>query len=135
MSTLLVTLLFTIAASGVVQQTKWKPFSSPDGSFSVLFPNSPTEHKQTIGGINTLMYVSGDDNATEYAVAFADYPEANIKQLHPDKIFDAGRDNLIATEHGKLIKQSTITLEGVPRQSHYCRNARWAHYNGEALSY
>jgi len=114
MRTLVVTLLLTIVASGTVQQPEWKPFSSPDGSFSVLFPNSPTEHKQTIGGINTLMYLSVDDDATEYAVAFADYPEANIKQLTPDKIFDAGRDNLIAAEHGTLIKQSTITLEGYP---------------------
>lgn len=81
MRTLTLTLLFLAAATGAVQQPKWKTFASPDGSFSVLFPNSPTEHKQTVGGFNTLMYVSVDDNETEYMVGYTDYPEANIKQL------------------------------------------------------
>jgi len=118
MRTLIVTLLFTIVATGTVHQPKWKTFSSPDGSFSVLFPDNPTENKQTLntaaGPINSAMYISKDDNATNYMVGYTDYPEANIKQVQPDKMFDGGRDRLIASEKGKLITQSTITLAEYP---------------------
>jgi len=118
MRTLIVALLFTIVASGAVQQPKWKTFSSPDGSFSVLFPNNPTENKQSVntaaGSINSTMYISTDENATNYMVGYTDYPEANIKQVQPDKMFDGGRDRLIASEKGKLISQSAITLAAYP---------------------
>jgi hypothetical protein len=69
MRALTMTLLFLAVASGAVKQTNWKTFAAPDGSFSVLFPNNPTENKQTVntaaGPINTTMYVSADDNATK----------------------------------------------------------------------
>ena len=118
MRRLILTLLLLAVGSGAVQQPKWKTFSSPDGSFSVLFPNSPTENQQTLntaaGPINSTMYISTDDNDTNYMVGYTDYPEANIRQAQPDKMFDGGRDRLIASEKGKLISQSTISLAQYP---------------------
>jgi hypothetical protein len=67
-----------------------------------------------LGAINTTMYVAEDGEVTSYIAGFTDYPEANIKQVQPDKMFDGGRDRLIATEKGKLITQSAITLAGYP---------------------
>src|SRR5450432_3910029 len=116
------TLFFFVALTPILAQPPagdWKPFSPKDGSFSILVPNAPKEHKK---GVKTaagetevvlfeLLVAPGDG---KYAIGFTEYAESAIKPGTEDKRLDNARDAAKATAKGKLKREKSLLLDTFP---------------------
>ncbi len=103
--TLLFLLVFVALAS--CQQTVWKKFDSPEGAFSVMVPDVPTEltrtaHTPSAGDVDAhLCLVEQEDFV--YGVTYADYPEDYIQQISLDNFFEMAIDGAAANTQGTVL--------------------------------
>jgi hypothetical protein len=100
-------------------QAEWKPFTPQDGSFTVLFPAAPTEHKKSIkvadGTVEAVLFevlVPASDG--KFLVGYSEFPEASIKPGTEDKRLDNARDGAVAATKGTLMGQKILLLDGYP---------------------
>ena len=62
-------------------QTEWKEFTSPEGNFRVVFPETP---QQQMGAERNLHQSSATAGAESYGLAYADYPPGTDWEVCPD---------------------------------------------------
>jgi len=110
----------------------WKRFSSADGNFSVLFPGTPQEKRQTertpIGEIELHCFIVEADRQTAYGVNYSDIPQsANLRD--PQKFFDRSQA-LTAGEKGKILFQQEIKLGNSPGREFKFSKGGKSNYSG-----
>lgn len=103
-------------------QSIWKPFSSSEGGFSVLFPGAPKTTQEMIqygSELSTELHLFAVDRPQEsivYIVGYADFPFDLSKQT-PESIsglFDSVRDGQLQSGQGKLLAEREIQIAGYP---------------------
>jgi hypothetical protein len=95
------------------QQSAWKEFNSSEGAFSVLVPGTPKEQTINVNIEGTPIdchFFMLEQKDMVYLVAYADYPEALIHGRALDAILDGARDGAVANCKGRLLGESTISL-------------------------
>jgi len=63
--------LITLFLATMFAQTEWKEFTSPEGNFRVVFPETPQEQK---GAERNLHQFSATAGVESYGLTYADYP-------------------------------------------------------------
>lgn len=102
-----------LAAS--MPQPSWTEFSLEEGGFSVLMPTKPMQ--QTIPAaesVNVHLYSSLGSNGVGYLASYADLPESLSDQAQTIKALDDARNEQLKASKGRLLSETTITLEGYP---------------------
>ena len=103
-----------------IAQSIWKPFSSPEGGFTVLMPGTPTLEQETIndpqlGSVNLNGFIGERPDEAIYMVVYADLPSNVV--LTPDDA-DTLLQSLIrefSNDPGdRLLNQQTINLGNYP---------------------
>ena len=98
------------------QQPVWQELRSIEGGFSILMPGAPTPNKVTVNtawGVREVdMFSWGDENSSEYIVAYSKFPKTDSKVVTTGKLFDKVRDEILSVEQGKLLSEAAITLDG-----------------------
>jgi len=110
-------LAVTLLASCSLLSQPWVEFTSPDGSFSASFPETPEEQTQSIdtaAGPITLHGFTVDRGYIAYAVMYSDFPSDLIQQGDPDLLLDGGVDGAVTNVQGNLVSKTTISLDGHP---------------------
>jgi hypothetical protein len=98
-----------------IQQPTWTEFSLEEGGFSVLMPTKPLQ--QTLPAaesVNVHIYLSLGANGTGYLASYADLQDAPADQAQTIKALDDARNGQLKTSKGKLLRETTITIEGYP---------------------
>jgi len=95
----------------------WKPFTSKEGGFTILFPGIPTESKQETktpaGTITVTFFVAEQDSAT-YIGGFSVFPRETMKARTEEKRLDNARDGAVAAARGKLEAERKFHLKKHP---------------------
>ncbi|MBD2740359.1 hypothetical protein [Coleofasciculus sp. FACHB-1120] len=96
-------------------QEDWQEFSSSDGGFVVLMPESPEEETYTEeaeeGNVEQHLFTA-DTSDGVFLVSYADFAK-EIEELEAEELLDAATEGYI-TEGAKLIAQRPISLHGSP---------------------
>jgi hypothetical protein len=110
--------LFFVLASSLSMQTEWKEFTPKDGSFSVLLPGTPTEHKKTVmspnGMVEVLLFEVSGPGDSKFVIGYSEFPEGSIKPGTEDKRLDNARDGAITNAKGTLVRQKNLLLDKYP---------------------
>ena len=122
MKTLFLALLVLLGASPcVAAETSWKEFSSAEGGFAALMPEEPTTTITRVftrkGALDTHITSSSDLELNEYLVSWTEYPQDDIEQRATEENFRRMRDALVAYKKGKVLSETTFTLEGHPARA------------------
>ncbi len=93
-----------------LQQSQWKLFNAPDGSFTVLMPGMPKTMTQTqktyMGEINVQVFVGQFANQeVAYVVAYNDFPYSYGQMANPQEVLNNARNMAIETTQSNLIQQ------------------------------
>jgi hypothetical protein len=112
-------LLLTVVAPSSSAQLEWLEFGPKDGSFKVLLPGKPTEHKKSIkqdgNKVEVLLFeVAAGPGSGKFVVGYSEFPEASIKPGTEDKRLDNARDGAVAGVKGKLLRQEMLFVHGHP---------------------
>jgi hypothetical protein len=102
-----------LAAS--IPQPPWSEFSVEEGGFSVLMPTKPMQQTMPAGeSVNVHIYLSLGANGTGYLASYADLPDVPADQAQTIKALDDARNGQLKSSKGRLLSETTITLEGYP---------------------
>jgi hypothetical protein len=109
-----------------VVQPKWKLFTPPDKSFSVLFPGKPTQKTQVqktyMGEIQLRIFqAQPPQQEVAYIVTYNEFPYDYAKLTSPQEIFNKAQEGALKTTRSTLISQRNIrSSNGQPgRQIEY----------------
>lgn len=95
----------------------WQQYASPDGSYTVLMPNHPSESVQSqfIPAGEIRMHISEVDMGERgaFMVAYADYP-GKPSNVSSQEILDAGAQGAVSKSNSFLLSKKNITLDGHP---------------------
>ncbi len=100
-------------------ESVWKPFSSPEGGFTVLFPGTPNTDKpntNTTADSNTLQSFSVlRENEALYVVSYRNMLEQVIQNSRdPNKVLAAVVSRISQGSKGNLLNEKNITLGKFP---------------------
>ncbi|NTW99209.1 MAG: hypothetical protein HGB35_04635 [Geobacteraceae bacterium] len=110
-------LLLLILISAGCQKAEWKPFTSAQGGFSVLMPDIPvekTEQANTVAGMIALHMFSLEQKESAYVVTYSDFPVAVNQTVDSKAVLDSSRDGAVASFQGKLLTETSISIDGFP---------------------
>lgn len=115
----------------------WRPFSSDDGAFSVLFPALPQRAEDSLpdpdsGEVRKYdMYVAEKNNGSIFMVSLITYSEN--EELSAAMLLKTVKDEMVAAHPAnKLISSETGTFEGHPAIDFSIENPD-AHIDGKAF--
>jgi hypothetical protein len=104
------------------QPDAWQPFTSADGRFSVLFPETPQQSSQPSNGANdeedpgmgtVYMFSANAENSNiSYTVSYSDVAPDLVKALSPQGLMYKEEEFLNAGT--TVISEQNINLNGVP---------------------
>src|SRR5512144_42568 len=84
---------------GVASAEEWKPYSSQDGRYSIEFPGTPQQAKQSLqtkfGPVTARLAMLQVSNGVFYAVQFQDYPKAVLEKHSSDDLLDGARESAL----------------------------------------
>ena len=99
------------------QRVTWREFSSKEGRFSVLVPDTPSEQTQNlntgVGAIDLHFFIVEQDGF-QYLVSYNDYPAAMAREADADKVLDGARDGVVANVQGRLLNEVKVWLADYP---------------------
>lgn len=98
------------------QYADWKAFSSEDGNFSILFPDTPRENLRMPANASleeTIHTLSTNVETISYEVSYNDYVETEQADLLEAQ-FNAVRDNLMTELSGQVVEETSNTFNGFP---------------------
>jgi len=109
----------------VSEASVWRPFRSPEGRFSILFPGAPvvtsSERGTILGPVRGKRYAV-EMGGTRVTVAFHDLPRIAIFLLTSGAILDRARESFLEDVGGRMIDSRSTTHDGFPaREVHYTR--------------
>ncbi len=98
---------------------EWKTFTPKGGGFSMSFPGTPSQTKQSVktptGFVDvTVFVVEPKKGEGQYMVSYSDYPAAVLKAGTADKRLDNARDGAVFSLKGKLEEEKKIKLDDYP---------------------
>lgn len=94
--------------------SRWKQFSSAEGQFSVLMPETPKADIATVGtpaGPLKSHFFALETDKFLYYVSYVDLPEGPQTPEENKAALDASRDRALANH--RLISENEITLDGI----------------------
>jgi hypothetical protein len=98
----------------------WKEFSPPGGNFTVSFPGTPAEVKQSIttpaGNVAVNLYVVANAaEQSQYVAGYSDLLPEIAQKLKPEQILDTVRQEVVMKLPGtKILEEKPIALDGAP---------------------
>ena len=103
----------TPAPTAKVDNGGWVNFSSEDGRFSVLMPDTPTDKTETVdsahGPYTTHLFIV-KDTASVYLIGWVDYdPSFNFNRQAE---LEANRDNFVKGISAKLVSTRPTMIDG-----------------------
>ena len=126
-SRLIYLILFCISVHlGYSQSSEWINFKSPEGDYSILFPEQPSANHQNIDSdigelkMNIFMYQANDSNADDnilYGITSTAFPKDYLVDPTEDELkefFRGSIDGAVNNVQGKLISEKIVTFEGYP---------------------
>jgi hypothetical protein len=111
--------LLVINLSGCTSNTSvnFKKFTSTQGDFSVMMPDTPLENTKTIdstlGPLKLYSFANEKDNVA-YIVMYSDYPRSGLVNYTANKILDNVRNGGVASSSGVLDYELLISKNGYP---------------------
>ncbi|MDM8519703.1 tetratricopeptide repeat protein [Anaerolineales bacterium HSG6] len=93
-------------SSSLPSSSNWETFISPEGSFSVDMPSTPTE--QDLGG--SIMYMSEPEAGMAYAVGYIDLPSDSFSDTEIDAILENTEEGFLGDK--ELVSSEKIDLDG-----------------------
>ncbi len=96
-----------------VVQPKWRTFTAPDGSFTVLMPGKPkgqTQIQKTyMGKIKLEIFVAEPPKQeAAYIVTYNEFPDNYVQMTSPQKIMDQAQYMELTTTKSRLLNQRNI---------------------------
>src|SRR5256714_7477437 len=88
-------------------QAEWKEFTSPDGNFRVVFPESP---QKQMGTERNLHQFSATVGAESYGLAYADYAPSTDWE----SAVNGERDSIVNSLGGSVVDEKDTSVEGFP---------------------
>ena len=80
--------LATLFLATMFAETEWKEFSSSEGNFRVVFPETPQQQKGTERNLHRFSAGAGDES---YGLTYADYPPGTDWE----SVVDGERDSIV----------------------------------------
>jgi hypothetical protein len=114
--TLAVTALFVATTFA---QAGWKEFTSSDGNFRVVFPESP---QKQMGTERNLHQFSATVGVESYGLAYADYSPSTDWE----SAVNAERDSIVNALGGSVVDEKDTSVEGYP--------GKWIRFVGQNTS-
>ncbi|HWF89956.1 MAG TPA: hypothetical protein VN659_14020 [Pyrinomonadaceae bacterium] len=105
----------TPAPARTPDDSGWVKFTSPEGHFSVLMPETPQDKAETVdsahGPYTTHLFVVKDTSSV-YLIGWVDYdPSFNFNRQAE---LEANRDNFVKGINATLVSTRPTTIEGYP---------------------
>ncbi len=122
--TLLGVIALLVSAIAPVRAQAPGDVTSSDGRFHAVFPMSTAPSMSTapvntaIGEITMYTYMATDDRSAAM-IAYVDYPTEAFEGASVEAMLDSARAGAMRNLHGKVTKQSKITIDGHPGRSVY----------------
>jgi hypothetical protein len=113
---LALTALFLTTA---VAQTEWKEFTSAEGNFRILVPETP---QQQIVAERNLHQFSAAAGTESYGLAYRDFPP----NTDWENTVNSERDSIVNGLHGSVIDEKRTSVEGYP--------GKWIRFVGQNTS-
>jgi len=94
-------------------QPQWKPFTSPDGRFTVLMPGMPKKESQTqktyMGEIDLQIFAAQPPKQeVAYLVVYNDFPHSYGQMTNPQEILNNVQEMALKTTQSNLISHRNI---------------------------
>src|SRR5437667_782650 len=80
--------LTTLFLATMFAETEWKEFTSSEGNFRVVFPETPQERKGTERNLHRFNAVARDES---YGLTYADYPPG----AEWERVVNGERDTIV----------------------------------------
>src|SRR5437899_6555535 len=112
-------LLTTLFVATTFAQTEWKEFTSPEGNFRVLFPETPVQQK---GAQRNLHQFSATAGAESYGLAYADYPPGTDWE----SAVNGERDSIVNSLGGSVVDEKRTSVDGY--------SGKWIRFVGQNTS-
>src|SRR4029077_1670974 len=103
----------------MLAQTEWKEFTSSEGNFRVVFPETPKEQKDTERNLHRFSAVAGDQS---YGLTYADYPPGTDWE----SVVNGERDSIVNGFAGAVVDEKRTSVEGYP--------GKWIRFVGQNTS-
>lgn len=91
------------------------PFYSKQGGFSIVFPDTPKEHKHTttseIGQIELTQYIHGKDDTHAWVASFSDYPKRMIQLGNKEQLLKGIKHRILEDLRASTLSEEKIKLE------------------------
>jgi hypothetical protein len=103
--------LLVFVSSGAPAQSDWTEFSSPDGKFTAIFPQSPEVNadRGNAGGITAITHILAASNIDVFcSVTFTDYSPRLDSSAREE--MEANRDNFLSEFKAMLIESHDTVL-------------------------
>lgn len=101
-----------------LQPPAWIDLASEQGGFKLLLPSKPTEQVMPIpsatGSLDVHIYVSLGQEGIAYIASYTDLPSAPGDQSQIIKALDDVRNGQLKNAKGKLLSETSISLDGHP---------------------
>jgi hypothetical protein len=91
----------------------WKPFTSKEGGFTILFPGVPAESKQEAKaptGTVTVTFFVAEQGGVTYIAGFSVFSKETMKSRTEQKRLNNARDGAVAAAKGNLKEEKRIHL-------------------------
>jgi len=101
-----------------IAQASWYTYTAQDGSYTVKFPQAPTERSRSIpsaAGELTILMVGYQDQEqkSSYITTSVTFP-VKPSDYDVQKGLDGAREGLLRGTNGKITEEKNITLNGLP---------------------
>ena len=111
--------LTTLFLATMFAETEWKEFTSSEGNFRVVFPETPQQQKGTERNLHQFSAAAGDES---YGLTYADYPPS----ADWESVVDGERDSIVNSFGGSVVDERRTSVEGYP--------GKWVRFVGQNTS-
>lgn len=111
--------LTAVCLATAFAQADWKEFTSPDGNFRVLFPNTPQQQTHVERNLHQFSVTEG---TASYGLAYADYPPGTAWE----NAVNSERDSILKSLGGTVVDEKRTSVEEYPGE--------WVRFVGQNTS-
>jgi hypothetical protein len=99
--------LTTLFLATMFAETEWKEFTSSEGNFRVVFPETPQQQKGTERNRHQFSAAAG---AESYGLTYSDYPPGTDWE----SVVNSERDSIVNGFGGSVVDEKRTSVEGYP---------------------
>jgi hypothetical protein len=111
--------LTTLFLATMFAETEWREFTSSEGNFRVVFPETPQQQKGAERNLHRFSAVAG---AQSYGLMYADYPPG----ADWESVVNGERDSIVNGFGGSVVDEKRTSVEGYP--------GKWIRFVGQNTS-